>query len=402
MTSPKRAVRRLAGARVVSLLGTGAANVALISTMYERTHSAAWVSGTLVATHGVQVFLALFTAGLGDRVDRRRLMIACEVAGAVCYAGMALVGAPVALLAVALVGAVVASPFHATSAAAIPNLVGPDELSWANSMVGVGRNLGMTFGPVLGGFLAATVGPGAVFAANAVSFLVSAAVIASVQGRFSGDRSVAPPSDGRRVFAGLAFLWGNRLLRTLLLAEAVLVLGLGLVQVARVPLVESFSLGSVALGFLDASWGAGLLIGSFAARLLTERREPVTFVAGLAGVAAATLAIGVSPWFAPILAFNFFIGLADSMDLIAGAGIRQRRTPDPVLSRVIAANSSMCVLAQMVGYGLSGVLVGVVGAQGVYVFCGLVVAGGALVAAPAVRLADPERAPSSLRVALYK
>lgn len=402
VTSPKRAVRLLAGARVVSMLGTGAANVALISTMFERTGSAAWVSGTLVATHGVQVFLALFTAGLGDRFDRRRLMIACEVAGALCYAGMALVGAPVALLAVALVGAVVASPFHATSAAAIPNLVGPEELSWANSMVGVGRNLGMTFGPVVGGFLTATVGPGAVFGANAVSFLLSAAVIASVRGRFSGDRAAAPPS-GRRVYAGLAFLWRNRLLRTLMLAEAVLVLGLGLVHVARVPLVESFGGSSVALGFLDASWGAGLLIGSFAARMLTARREPVTFVVGLGGVAGATLAIGVSPWFAPIIAFNFLVGLADSMDLIAGAGIRQRRTPDAVLSRVIAANSSMCVLAQMVGYGLAGALVGVVGAQGIYVLCGLVVAASAVICVPAVRLGRP--APTTdaeLSIALYK
>jgi MFS family permease len=393
----------LAAARVLSLLGTGAANVALISTMFARTGSAVWVAVTLVATHGVQVFLALFTAGLGDRFDRRRLMIGCEVAGAICYAGMALVGAPVALLAIALVGAVVASPFHAASGAAIPNLVGPEELSWANSMVGVGRNVGMTFGPVLGGFLAATVGPGAVFAANAVSFLLSAAVITSVRGRFSGDRASAPPA-GRQMFAGLAFLWGSRLLRTLLVGEAVLVLGLGLIQVARVPLVESFGLGSVALGFLDASWGAGLLLGSFAGRMLNARREPVTFVVGLAGVAAATLAIGVSPWFAPIVAFNFLVGLADSMDLTAGAGIRQRRTPDAVLSRVLAANSSMCVLAQMVGYGLSGLLVGVVGAHGVYLFSGLVVAGAALVAAPAVRLARTDLvAPSpDSRVGSYK
>ena len=398
MTDPKGAVRRLAAARVLSLLGTGAANVALLSVMFERTGSAAWVSGTLVATHGVQVFLALFTSGLGDRFDRRRLMIVCEVAGAVCYAGLALVGAPVSLLVVALLGAVAASPFHAASAASIPNLVGSEDLSWANSMVGVGRNLGMTFGPVVGGFVTAAAGARWVFAANAVSFLLSAAVIASVHGRFSGHRGVVA-AGGRRLFAGLSFLWSSRLLRTLLFGEAVLVLGLGLIQVARVPLVESFGMGSVALGFLDASWGAGLLLGSFAARLLDARREPVTFVAGLAGVSVATLAIGVSPWFAPIIAFNFFIGLFDSMDLIAGAGIRQRRTPDAVLARVIAGNSSMCVVAQMTGYGLSGALVGITGAQAVYAISGLVVGVSAFVAVPAVRLARAGADPPSTKVA---
>jgi MFS family permease len=378
-------VRRLAGARVVSLLGTGAANVALLITMYDRTGSAAWVSGTLVATHGVQVFFALFTAGLGDRFDRRRLMIACELAGSACYAAMAVVHAPLALVAVALLGAFVASPFQASSAAAIPNLVGQEDLSWANSMVGVGRNLGMTFGPVLGGFVAAALSPQAVFAGNAVSFLVSAAVIATVRGRFSGERTAG--LEHRGVHAGLVFLWRDRLLRTLLLAEAVLVLGLGLIQVARVPLVESFGLGSVALGFLDGSWGAGLLVGSLAARLLNARREPATFVVGLAGVAVGTTAIGLSPWFAPVVACSFLVGLADSMDLVAGQGIRQRRAPDAVLSRVIAANSSMCVLAQMVGYGSSGLLIPAVGPGSVYVLCGVVTAASAAICVPAVRLA---------------
>ncbi len=203
MTSPKGAVRRLAGARLVSLLGTGAANVALLVSMYESTGSAAWVSATLVATHGVQVFFALFTAGLGDRLDRRRLMVACEVAGSGCYLAMVFTPAPGPLLAVALLSAVVASPFHSASAAAIPNLVGREHLSWANSMVSAGRNLGMTLGPVLGGLLAATLGPGTVFGANAVSFLLSALVISTVRGRFSGERATGDDYGGRPRRPGL-------------------------------------------------------------------------------------------------------------------------------------------------------------------------------------------------------
>lgn len=385
MTPPQAAVRRLAGARLVSLLGTGAANVALLVSMFEATRSAAWVSATLVATHGVQVFFGLFTAGLGDRLDRRRLMVACEVAGSACYLGMVFTPAPGPLLAVALLSAVVASPFHSASAAAIPNLVGREHLSWANSMVSAGRNLGMTLGPVLGGLLAATSGAGTVFAANAVSFLLSALVISTVRGRFSGERGTS--DDHRGVYAGLVFLWRNRLLRTLLLGEAVLVLGLGMVQVARVPLVESFGLGSVALGVLDGAWGAGLLIGSLSGRRLNADREPATFVIGLAGVAVATAAIGISPWFIPIVGFNLLIGLADSLDLIAGQGIRQRRTPDAVLGRAIAANSAMCVLAQMVGYGVSGLLTPAVGPQGVYLVCAAVVAASAVICLGAVRLA---------------
>lgn len=270
-------MRRLAAARLVSILGTAAANVALLVIMFDRTGSAAWVAASLVATHGVQVFFALFTAGLGDRSDRRRIMIVCEIAGGLCFAAMVFAPAPLPLLVVALLGAVVASPFHSASGAAIPNLVGDEDLSWANSLVSSGRNLGMTLGPLLGGFLAATLGADYVFGLNAVSFLLSAAVLATVRGRFSGER----PSSGdfQGVQAGLVFLWRDRVLRTLLLAEAVLVLGIGLVQVSRVPLVESFGLEALALGVLDAAWGGGLLVGSISGpcpRLLTSRTPPLT------------------------------------------------------------------------------------------------------------------------------
>jgi hypothetical protein len=149
------------------------------------------------------------------------------------------------------------------------------------------------------------------------------------------------------------------------------------------------------LGLLDGAWGAGLLIGSISGRRLDAAREPATFVIGLAGVAAATAAIGISPWFAPIIGFNLLIGLADSLDLVAGQGIRQRRTPDAVLGRVIAANSSMCVLAQMVGYGASGLLAPVVGPQGVYLICGAVVAASAVICLRAIGLARLAPAPAA-------
>lgn len=385
--APRTAVRRLAAARLVSIMGTGAANVALLVTMFEHTGSATWVAGTLVATHGVQVFFALFTAGLGDHFDRRGIMIVSEVAAGVCFVAMVFAPVPLPLLLVALLASVVASPFHSASAAAIPNLVDSQDLSWANSLVSSGRNLGMTLGPLLGGFLAATLGADSVFAFNAVSFLVSAAVLVTVKGRFSGERPIT--GDYHGVQAGLVFLWRDRVLRTLLMAESVLVLGIGLVQVARVPLVESFGRAALALGILDAAWGGGLLVGSVSGRLLNALREPITFVVGLAGVAVATTAIGLSPWFGPIVVFNFLIGLADSLDLIAGQGIRQRRTPDAVRTRVIAANSSMCVLAQMVGYAAAGALVGVIGAQGVYLLCGVVVAVSAIICIPVIRLARP-------------
>lgn len=307
---------------------------------------------------------------------------------------MALAEAPAILLALAIAASLAASPFAASSAAAMPNLVDAHDLGWANSMVAGGRHLGMTLGPAIGGVVVASAGAATVFTLNAISFFVSAAVIATVRGRFSGDRSGEDLYRG--VHAGVSFVWRDAILRRMMLAEAVLVLGLGLMQVARVPLAESLGIGSVGLGVLTGLWGAGLLIGSFSGRFLDARREPMAFLAGLVGVAVAAFAIGVSPWFTAIVGLHLVVGLADSLDLVAGQGIRQRRTPDVVLGRVLAANSSLVVLAQMLGYATAGLMLHIVRPRGVYVACGVVVALSAVLSLPVLG-ARPSRARAAPR-----
>ena len=377
----------------MSFVGNGAAQIALLAMIYDRTGSSTWVAGGLVATHGVTVFAGLFASSVSDRVDRRKVMITSELAGAACYLAMAATSRLDVLLVMAVVASLMASPFNSASGAAIPNLVDSDRLGWANSLLSSGRNLGLTIGPALGGLLVAWVGARAVFALDGVSFLLSAALISTVTGRFSSDRGTGHSEGG--VQAGLVFLWRDRVLRLLMTAEVVLVVGLGLVQVARVPLSRTLHVGSSGLGLMAGLWGAGLVAGSIAGRRLTEGNEAAVFMSGLVGVAAASLAIGVIPWFVPILALHALVGFADSLDLIAGLSMRQRRTPDHVMSRVLAANSSMVVVAQMAGYGAAGIVMTWVGPQAVYVLCAAAVAVSAVICAPVLRLARAGSGPGA-------
>jgi MFS family permease len=79
----RRAVWRLAGARLASTGGSQAAQVALAYTVYEQTSSPAWVSASLVASVGVVGLLGPMSGRLSDRGDRRRVMVVAEVAGGV-------------------------------------------------------------------------------------------------------------------------------------------------------------------------------------------------------------------------------------------------------------------------------------------------------------------------------
>src|SRR5437867_4157588 len=213
-------VRRLAVARLISITGGAAAYLTLNYTIYKRTGSATWVAAALFLTFGTVGFVSPFAGALGDRFDRRKVMIVSDLAGAACFLGMALVHAPWLLLVVAFLSALAEAPFFSSSSAAIPNLVGDEDLSWANSMVSLGRNAGILVGPLLGGLLVSSIGSGSVFAGHAVSFVVSAGLVASVQGRFNQDRAAHSvdgddPHHGLR--AGFRFIRRDRVLLILTL-----------------------------------------------------------------------------------------------------------------------------------------------------------------------------------------
>ena len=110
-TPPRTAIRRLAAARVISVTGTEAAWIALMVAIYASTHSTAWMSAALFAAIGAEGVATSLMGTLGDRFDRRRVMLASELAAAVVAVAMATTGSPLGLVVLALVSAVAQSPY---------------------------------------------------------------------------------------------------------------------------------------------------------------------------------------------------------------------------------------------------------------------------------------------------
>ena len=105
MTAPRTAVRRFAVARAISVTGSAAAYTALMFEIYDKTGSAGWLAASLLVTEGLTGVLAPLTSALGDRFDRRKVMIWSDLAAAVCFAGMAFASVPGPLVFVALLSA---------------------------------------------------------------------------------------------------------------------------------------------------------------------------------------------------------------------------------------------------------------------------------------------------------
>nr|MDP9328752.1 MFS transporter [Actinomycetota bacterium] len=135
----RRAVRRVAAARLISLGGSGAAFAALAYVIYHLTgRSNTWVAWTLLLTIGAQGVFVSVASWLGDRFERRRVLVITDLCAAAGFVVLMFMRTPGQYLLVAFVTAVIESPIYAVSSAAVPNLVDEDGLSWANAVVAFG------------------------------------------------------------------------------------------------------------------------------------------------------------------------------------------------------------------------------------------------------------------------
>src|SRR5262245_30059764 len=108
---PRSKIRRLAIGRLISVTGGAAAYAALNYTVWSTTHSPAMQALSLLLTFGVAGIVGPFGGALGDRFDRRRLMIASEAISAAFFLGMAFATTTPMLIALAFGSALAEIPF---------------------------------------------------------------------------------------------------------------------------------------------------------------------------------------------------------------------------------------------------------------------------------------------------
>jgi MFS family permease len=379
-------IRRLSVATAVSNSGNWAAAIALSLAIFTKTGSTVWLAASFLFTQVPAALLAPVGGMIADRFDRRRVMIVCDLLGAVTYAGMASVRAPSLLIVLGSLAALLHMPFGPASSAAVPNLIGEQDLSWANGTLAAASRVGTLVGPAIGGTMFGFFGAGAAFWVNAVSFAISAAVIARIPGRFGSRKpAVAEEADGG-VWAGLQYILREPVLLVLTAVGAISFVGSEVSTVAELPMIHRFGVGGVGYGIMNTMWGAGGLLGALtAARIVNKSREPKAAVYGVLFFGIFLGAIGLSPVFWLIPLFVFLFAFSDPFSYVGFGGIYQRGTPDEIRGRVFAVVEGIMTLSMALAFGIGGFLVEATGWRPVFYVGGLVVVGSAIVLGFALR-----------------
>jgi len=368
------AIYRIAAGGLVNALGSDATAVAFGFYLYDRTGSAIWLSVWFFTSFGVNGLFTPVAGWLADRFDRRRIIIASDLAAAVCSLALITANGPVALVTIAFIASIVGRAGWPAFSAALPNLVGEEQLEWANGTLAVAFNIGRLVGPIVGGAVYVGAGRSVVFGIDAATYLIAAMTIASLRMPFRATEADDERADEARrgLFRGFGLVLREPVLRALLVIWAAGYFAVDIVLVGELPLARALGAGALAFGILEAAWGGGSIIGSLIGRAFREDQDILGIGIGVVGIAIGNGLIAVSPWFIPVVVLMCLVAIASGVEDVAGFSLIQRRSVDAFRGRIFSTFSTIGLIANAIAFAIAGPIVQSFGPRSVFALSGIV------------------------------
>jgi MFS family permease len=353
--------RRLFVADLMSDIGTFMQTVGAAWLMVSLGGDATMVALTQTASALPFFVFALPAGALGDVVDRRRLLLYCElwmtgVAVVLAVATIAGVMSPWLLL--ALTFALSAGDAIGTPAwrAVIPELVGKADLTAASALNGIEFNFARAVGPALAGLLIAAAGVGAAFVVNALSFVGVLVVIAQWR-RPRQERQMPLETIAGATVAALRFVRNSPDIRAVMLRAGVTMFAASALLALLPSFARSLSDRPVVYGLLLGCFGSGAVLGAIVIQPARARCTLETVASSAVAVLGVMIAAAGAVRSIPLLALTLLAAGAGWLVFISlVSALVQTLVPDWSRSRVLA----VFILTFQGGLAAGGVLWGVV------------------------------------------
>lgn len=352
------------GGQILSQLGSAVTVLLLPIIVFELTGSALNLGITAAAEYVPYLLFGLVIGAYVDRLPRRLLMLASDIARAAVIGSVPLLSTlhtlPVWwIYVVAFLGTTLAICFDTAEVAAIPAIVPAADLVEANGRVQAAYSATGVVGPMLGGALLTLVSAESVLLIDTFSFLASAATLALV--RISFD-----PVERRRgtrvrddITEGLRFVLRNPVLRTISIMMALLNIVTSS-AFAQLVLFSKHHLDATdfQVGILFAAGSFGVVVfGVLAGRI----RRTLSFSQAILGAlildGLLIALFGICPYYPLSVALWATASGAGIFFNINTRSLRQLITPPEMLGRVMSIASVLAWSAIPVGTIAGGALV---------------------------------------------
>lgn len=327
--------------------------------IYALTHSA-WDLGLLGLVQFVpQLALTLVAGQVADRVDRRRIIIACQTlecitAAVLAYTTYSASITPEIVFACAFLLGVARAFESTTMQALLPMLLESQHLSRAIAWSAVLRNLATTLGPPLGGLIY-------IFGAEVVYATGSACYFAAATLFFAIDmpKVVAPqrePVTLKSVFGGIVYIRNHPVILGAISLDLFAVLLGGATALLPIYASDILHIGPVGLGLLRGAPAIGAVLASiYLARRPLKRAVGRVMFTSVVVFGIATIVFGLSHSFALSMASLIVLGAADAVSVVIRMTLVQLETPEHMRGRVAAVNSIFIGTSNQLGQFESGV-----------------------------------------------
>jgi MFS family permease len=370
-----RNFRRLWLAQIVSEIGDWFYTLAIYSLLLQLTGRASSVALALVLQVLPQTVIGPAAGVVNDRISRKQVMIAADVARVAIVFAMLLVRSRAMVWLVyplLLLETLMAAFFEPARNAAIPNITPREDVILANTLSSATWSVTLLIGASVGGVVAALLGRDAVFVLNALSFLLSALLIRGMKFDEPHAEAAVPlrPRDAldfSPVLEGVRYVRKHRRLLPAIFAKAgefmigpswVLFTVMGH-EYFRVHLhgIDPQRGAMLGMSLLMGARGIGAIMGPlFTARWAgpSEHRLRLGILFGYLTIGAGYMGLGFSP---NVLMACLCIGVAHcggSTVWVFSTTLLQLYTDDRFRGRVFAADLGLSMLTIAIGAYVCG------------------------------------------------
>jgi MFS family permease len=262
------------------------------------------------------------------------------------------------------------------------------QLREGNALLNVAFTAGAAGGPALAGVIVAGAGVETALLADAASFLAVAVLLAAARHLPRPDVE-EEPSWRERLRRGFAYVGGRPALRRLLGAQAVAFVFFALVIPIEVVFAkETLGAGDAGYGALLASWGIGMVLGSFLFAGFRRHSLRVLLLVSTLAIGVAYLGTAVAPTLLVACLASAVGGTGNGVQWIALVTEVQELTRATYQARVLALLEALASAMPGIGFLAGGVIAAIFSPRASYAVAGAGVVVVLAIAAAALRRTD--------------